>query len=588
MLIAQAHLLQGSWFSGRGLLRLGLFLSGILMAWVFSGPAMLSAATLAEVRPQFQINERYTNKGQHHATVAMDAQGLFMVAWNTHSKDWEEIQGRAYFADGQPWTNDFLVNQMVQKGDQYSPDVACSGVGEWVVVWPSSETDTTTTIYAKLYSSDNIRKQLEFVVDPDYPPSTGRSRPDVAMFANGDFIVIWDAAASDTSGMNFFVRLFDDRGNPLTDRVQINQTPSAVPPRDLQGYPIHTGTPDVAVKEVGGQMKAFASWKRWHEADPMWTDIVAREFNLHTMTFEDEFEISPVDSGALQDRPMVDMNAGGDILVVWQEVDQADGLNDVHMRKYNAAAGSWGAVLAPPGNDAFEQHRPHGLLSASGGIALGWTRAEPGQGQDNVYLMMYDALGNPLLDSEFMVNTTVVGFQRRPALAMKESGGMTRLAVVWESDRDDGSDFGICGAVYDFDGFPDMAAGPGPQGRAAASGLPGFGLEAADLNLQARTANNHAPAAEHADILSSYPNPFNPITTISFSLDRPATVSLDVHDLAGRRIKVLADGQALTAGRHGYTWYGRDSLERPVAAGVYLLRLNAGDRVAVRRVTLVR
>ncbi len=574
--------------------RLGAFSSLLIMPVIltvlgFPGFGKLEAATLTEVRSEFQINEKYTYKGQHHATVAMDSQGLFLVTWNTHSNDWEEIQGRAYFADGQPWTNDFLVNQLVQKGDQYSPDVETSGGKEWVVVWPSSESGSTTYVYAKLYSSQNIHKQLEFLVDPDSPPSVERSRPDVGMFANGDFVVIWEVVEPDSSVMNYYVRLFDSHGNALTDRVQINQSPSATPPPDLLGLPEHTGTPDIAVKEVNGEMKVFAAWQRWHEGVPEWIDIVGREFNLHTMTFEDEFEISHVDSGSFQGRPMVDIDGDGDILIVWQELNPADGLYDVHTRKYSAAEMSWGPIMDPPGNDVFEQHRGQGLLTDSGGMVLAWTRVEPLDGADNVYLMMYDNQGNPLLDTEYRVNKTIQGIQRRPDVALKEADGVTHLAVVWECDQVDGSDFGVCGAVYDFDGFPDMSA---KVSFTVDKGLPlrppSFGLGSADLNLAAYSRKTQGSAHVNDDVLTTYPNPFNPTTTISFKLEEDTSVKLDVHDLAGRRIKVLIDGESLAAGEHDFTWYGRDERGQPVASGLYLVRLSVGGQVATKRVSLVR
>jgi len=573
----------------RGTFSSRLILPVILAILVFSGSCPLEAATLTEVRSEFQINEKYTYKGQHHATVSMDSQGLFLVTWNTHSNEWEEIQGRAYFSDGQPWTNDFLVNQQVQKGDQYSPDVETGGGEEWVVVWPSSETDSTTYIYAKLYSSQNTRKRLEFIVDPDSPPSVERSRPDVGMFPNGDFIVIWETVEPDSSVMNYYVRLFDNRGNALTDRVQINQTPSATPPPDLLGLPEHTGTPDIAVAEVDGEMKVFAAWQRWHAGVPEWTDIVGRAFNLHTMTFEDEFEISHVDSGASQGRPLVDMNGKGDILIVWQELDTTDDRYDVHTRKYSAGGMSWGPIMDPPGNEVFEQHRGQGLLSESGGMVLAWTRIEPLDGADNVYLMMYDDQGDPLLDTEYRVNTTMAGIQRRPAVAMKEAGGMTHLAVVWECDQVDGSDFGVCGAVYDFDGFPDVSAKvPYSMTKGLSRRPPSFGLGPRDLNLEVCRQKTEVSTTGNDGILTSYPNPFNPTTRISFRLDHPATVRLDIHDLAGRRIKVLVGGESLAAGEHDFTWYGRDQLDQPVASGLYLVRLSIGGKAMMRRVTLVR
>jgi flagellar hook assembly protein FlgD len=74
---------------------------------------------------------------------------------------------------------------------------------------------------------------------------------------------------------------------------------------------------------------------------------------------------------------------------------------------------------------------------------------------------------------------------------------------------------------------------------------------------------------------------------LSYRLDAPATVRLAVYDLAGRCVRVLV--HAVEArGDHSCIWDGRDAQGRRVAAGVYWLRLEAGDRHASQPVTLHR
>lgn len=64
-----------------------------------------------------------------------------------------------------------------------------------------------------------------------------------------------------------------------------------------------------------------------------------------------------------------------------------------------------------------------------------------------------------------------------------------------------------------------------------------------------------------------------------------ATVS--VYDLAGRRVRMLADGEA-TPGQHVLTWDGRDSSGRNAAAGVYFVRLETERVRESKKVTLLR
>lgn len=87
----------------------------------------------------------------------------------------------------------------------------------------------------------------------------------------------------------------------------------------------------------------------------------------------------------------------------------------------------------------------------------------------------------------------------------------------------------------------------------------------------------HAPA----------PNPFNPRTTIRFTLRAAMAVQLDVVDLAGRRVSRLAHGEELAAGEHEVLWSALDARGMRVASGVYLVRLRAGGTERSARVVLV-
>ncbi len=83
------------------------------------------------------------------------------------------------------------------------------------------------------------------------------------------------------------------------------------------------------------------------------------------------------------------------------------------------------------------------------------------------------------------------------------------------------------------------------------------------------------------------PNPVTGATRIAFDLPAPDRISLDVYDVAGRRVRTLLDG-ALDAGTHEVKWFGRDRAGRRVAAGVYFVRLSVRNRVLTRKVVVVK
>ncbi|MFC1512344.1 FlgD immunoglobulin-like domain containing protein [Candidatus Latescibacterota bacterium] len=87
--------------------------------------------------------------------------------------------------------------------------------------------------------------------------------------------------------------------------------------------------------------------------------------------------------------------------------------------------------------------------------------------------------------------------------------------------------------------------------------------------------------------LASYPNPFNPSTTISFTLPKAGYTELAVYNLAGQKIRTLVAGE-LSTGAHEVVWDGRDDSGNPVSSGIFVSRLVTGDNVVTNRMTLVK
>ena len=85
----------------------------------------------------------------------------------------------------------------------------------------------------------------------------------------------------------------------------------------------------------------------------------------------------------------------------------------------------------------------------------------------------------------------------------------------------------------------------------------------------------------------NYPNPFNPSTTISFTIPKPGKVAVSVYSLLGQKVATLASGW-LPAGKNHVIWNSLTDEGHPCASGVYLYRIVAGDAVKTGKMLLVR
>jgi hypothetical protein len=84
------------------------------------------------------------------------------------------------------------------------------------------------------------------------------------------------------------------------------------------------------------------------------------------------------------------------------------------------------------------------------------------------------------------------------------------------------------------------------------------------------------------ELNQNYPNPFNPETKIGFAIPKSDYVDLRVYDILGREVKVLLS-QQLNTGEYEIEFDAHN-----LASGMYYYRLQSGDNVSVKKMTLVK
>ncbi len=108
-----------------------------------------------------------------------------------------------------------------------------------------------------------------------------------------------------------------------------------------------------------------------------------------------------------------------------------------------------------------------------------------------------------------------------------------------------------------------------------------------DLSQITGIAAGGAGQPQDSELLQNYPNPFNAGTEIRFSLKKAASVTLEIFDISGRRVKTLL-AENLPAGLHKVSWDGHNEQGIPAASGAYIYRLKADTRVLAKRMALVK
>ena len=390
--------------------------------------SLLGGALTATARADdFQVNT-YTPGDQIRPSVAMDADGDFVVVWQSEgsagSDSWGySIQGQRFAADGSPAGGEFQVNTYTSD-DQAVPWVAMDGDGDFVVVWGSdgsSGSDSSSeSIQAQRYAADGSALGGQFQVNT-YTLSVQR-HPAVAAEANGDFVVVWQSYGTDSSDWSIQAQRYSSDGSPIGGEFQVNTF--------TNNY----------------QLNAAVAMDADGDFVVVWDSIYGHKgqrFASDGSPAGSEFRID-VDSPDVQFTtfPAVAMDADGGFVVSWESYGspETDTLARSAQARIYAADGS-------PVGDQFQvntyttadQRDPSVAMDADGDFAVVWpSRGSTGTDSSltSIQARTYEPDGTA--DAvEFQVNTYTSGGQLWVAAAMDADGD---FVAVWLSGGSGGTD----------------------------------------------------------------------------------------------------------------------------------------------------
>lgn len=88
-------------------------------------------------------------------------------------------------------------------------------------------------------------------------------------------------------------------------------------------------------------------------------------------------------------------------------------------------------------------------------------------------------------------------------------------------------------------------------------------------------------------LAQNYPNPFNPSTTIAFTVPKSGLVNIIVYNILGRKVRTLIS-ESISAGTHSAVFDGKDDFGNPVASGIYIYRMRAGNFAETKKMIFVK
>jgi len=105
------------------------------------------------------------------------------------------------------------------------------------------------------------------------------------------------------------------------------------------------------------------------------------------------------------------------------------------------------------------------------------------------------------------------------------------------------------------------------------------------------TGGNDGPVTPDIPLVTSlqniYPNPFNPVTTITYGLEHSGKVTVEIYNILGQKMRTLVS-DTKAAGNYRVRWNGLDDKGRAVTSGIYYVKMTSGNYSQMKKVVLMK
>jgi hypothetical protein len=377
--------------------------------------------------PEFLVNT-YTTANQARSDVAADLSGNFVIVWASQGQDgsYNGVFGQRYASSGAPLGPEFRVNTFTAQ-NQDGPSIAADPAGNFVVTWSSEQYGPSREVFGQRYAASGAALGGEFRVNTF--TTAAQSYSSVAVDANGNFEVVWASQTQDGPGFGVFGRRYDGTsGAPLGPEFRVNSYTTN------DQY-----SPSIAADGSGNIVVVWAS----DTQDGSDSGIFGQRYASTGTPLGPEFRVNTYTT-ADQGSPDVAADLSGNFVIVWASLGQDGSLNGVFGQRYASSGAPLGPEFRVNTFTAQNQDGPSIAADPAGNFVVTWSSESQYGPSREVFGQRYAASG-AALGGEFRVNTFTTGAQSYSSVAADANGN---FEVVWASQTQDGSGFGVFGQRY--------------------------------------------------------------------------------------------------------------------------------------------
>ena len=254
-----------------------------------------------------------------------------------------------------------------------------------------------------------------------------------AMDSDGDFVIAWQSYGQDGSGFGIYAQRYNNAGVAQGPEFRVNTYTTD-----------HQESPAVSMDSDGDFV---ITWQSRGQDFSIW-GIYAQRYNCGGVAQGSEFRVNTYTMNN-QTLPSVAIDIDGDFIITWASKDQDGQFEGVYAQRYNSAGVAIGSEFRVNTYTLGVQTSPCIAIDNDGDFVVSWLSSDQDGSTPGVYAQRYNSAGM-VQGSEFQVNTYTIDTQAFPSIAIDSDGD---FVITWESEGQDGSNYGIYAQRYNNTGM---------------------------------------------------------------------------------------------------------------------------------------
>jgi hypothetical protein len=475
---------------------------------------------------------------QSFPAIVPDGAGGAIVTWQDFRSTltYDLYAQRINAAGAVQW----LANGVVvstSSGNQTNPAMCADGAGGAIITWQDDRLSNSDILTQRLNSSGVVQWPIAGVFICN--ASNDQINPTLTTDGAGGAIISWQDGRFPTN-IDIYARRVDSVGSVLWT-ANGNVICSAVN-HQFSPLTVSDGAGGAVITWSDGRVSTFSS------------DIYAQRVNNAGSLQWVANGVALCTAANDQFVQMVTTDGAGGVIAAWR--DRRSGAYDVYARRIDVT----GTVLWSPDGVAIctagdEQGLPAIAADGAGGAVVTWPDNRSLTSFD-IYAQRINSAGAVQWKGDGVAVCTAARNQSSPAIAADGTGG---AIVAWQDLRN-GNENNDDDDIY-------------------AQHVPGDGL--------IPTAVRPMTPSASLSVGESYPNPFAAETSFDVTLRNESAVSVEVFDVAGRRVRAIDMGR-MHAGPALLSFDGRDDRAHALPSGVYFYRVHAAGETVTKKMVIAR